>query len=219
MTRADIIADFEAIIDEVGTSEFTDNIDQFINTAIKAIFRKLMDPQNPNHPDAKGFERDLYLGEYIAQCKHLISGTAAAAGTITVAEIEALMPVGRTLSRISSLKVKFDSGSEAVVTEVKTSPEAAVQSGLRFYKPDGTCRVFLERIFDGYRVYPSDDPAIFEGIAISFPRELSPTQTEVDLDDFLRPTIAYYTAILAGVAIRDSEYTREAATLITQLGL
>ncbi len=102
---------------------------------------------------------------------------------------------------------------------MKTSPEAAVQSGLRFYKPDGTCRVFLERVFNGYRVYPSASPAIFEGIAIAFPRDLSPTQTEGDLDDYLRPTIAYYTAILAGVAIRDTEYTREAATLVTQLGL
>ena len=217
MTRDEIVESFESAIDEIGTSAF-DNVDQFINLAIQGIFKRIMDPKMPNHPDAKGFERDIYVGELIAPCKHWVAGQISSTDIISVTDIEAEMPAGRNLFRISSFEVNVD-GTDFLQAQLKSSPEASVQKKMPFYS--SKCRLMLERVSDGYRIHSTNavEEPEFRGIAISYPREVSLAQQEVDLADFLKPSIVWNTAMLAGVSIRDSEYLGEVIAIVNNIGV
>ena len=216
MTRDQLVEQFRIVIDEVGTSEF-ENVDTFLNNAMTGLFLIMMDPAAVQHPRAKGFERDVYQGEYLQFCKFPVEGTAAAAGKISRAEIEAKVP-GRSLYRLSSVLIKPTPTSQYRPAQFLTSSRAAKAEFVRYYAPKN-CNPYLEIVNDNYIVRPSDVPVQYKAIAIMKPREVSLAQQEVDFPDIMGPAIVYMACSLAGTSIRDTEFVAANTQMIQFFGL
>lgn len=216
MTRDQLVEKFRVVIDEVGTSEF-ENVDVYLNTAITSLFGLMVDPKSPRHPDAKGFEKDVYTGEYLRKCKFPIEGNSATPGLLSRAQIEAQV-LGRTLSRLSALSLMIGTGTSWREAQVLSSARVSRSKNLRFYNPR-TCVPVVEIVNDGYRIFPDNEPFRYKGIALFLPRTVSLLQQEVDFPDELEAAIVYHACSLAGVSVRDSEFVAANSQMIQFLGL